>query len=522
MNKKEFLEKLTQKIKILNKDEIADIIEEYAGYIDNKIAEGKSEEEAVADFGNVNDLAKEILSAYKLSEDYIPPDEFSGSKFFADTADILNKSVEFMSRFFKDISNHTNANYIVGILVTLFIALVLVAIVKIPFLVIEHFGRMFIHFVFPSFLSDLLSFIWILLVNIIYLIVVIFIFVSLLKGGFGENIDFIRNSIKKAAKRKNEYWGKHGNYRRSYHDEHYPFDSAETPASEAHAQEEPGPEASDDYRASQINRDDNASQKTAAVNPFAVLLKVIINIFAAILLLPLLPSVIGLCIAAGACVYLLMQGISVYGLTLFVLGFLILFTSFISLIIRIIYRHGKKLRSQIAKILIASVMIGFGGVFSFFEFMNYDYIDTIPQTREFTARKSYRYDIVADKIVINANGAVLKHVIDNTLEDRIMLDIRYNDLYSEIDVNESGNGGGVQIIAVDHSVIMTCNGLFSPKGMIKNIIDDLKDKKIYNFRKLFLPEITVYTNDKFIGNVSDSYGDSYGKHHNMILTVDSL
>ena len=61
MNKKIFLEKLRKKLKILNNDEIEDIIEEYEGHINEKVSSGKTEEEAIKDFGDFNELVKEIL-----------------------------------------------------------------------------------------------------------------------------------------------------------------------------------------------------------------------------------------------------------------------------------------------------------------------------------------------------------------------------------------------------------------------------------------------------------------------------
>ena len=70
MTKKEFLEKLEHKLHLLKRDEIQDILDEYSGYIDNKLQEGKTEDEAVADFGNLDDLAREILSAYKIDAKY--------------------------------------------------------------------------------------------------------------------------------------------------------------------------------------------------------------------------------------------------------------------------------------------------------------------------------------------------------------------------------------------------------------------------------------------------------------------
>ena len=73
MLKSEFLELLNQKLSLINDKEREDIILEYGTYIDDKIANGVSEEEAVAGFGDVDELAKEILSAYKINIDSMDP-----------------------------------------------------------------------------------------------------------------------------------------------------------------------------------------------------------------------------------------------------------------------------------------------------------------------------------------------------------------------------------------------------------------------------------------------------------------
>ena len=73
MLKSEFLDLFNQKLSLINDKEKEDIILEYGTYIDDKIASGVSEEEAVAGFGDVDELAKEILSAYKINTDSMDP-----------------------------------------------------------------------------------------------------------------------------------------------------------------------------------------------------------------------------------------------------------------------------------------------------------------------------------------------------------------------------------------------------------------------------------------------------------------
>ncbi len=70
MNKNEFLKYLEKRFAVLNEKEREDILNEYAQHIDMKMKSGLSEEEAIKDFGNADELADEILSAYNVDPKY--------------------------------------------------------------------------------------------------------------------------------------------------------------------------------------------------------------------------------------------------------------------------------------------------------------------------------------------------------------------------------------------------------------------------------------------------------------------
>ena len=81
MTKKKFLSELEKKLSVLNESEIKDIMNEYNDIIDEKVKHGKTEKEAISDFGKIDDLANEILSAYKINPNYNEEskDEFEAS-----------------------------------------------------------------------------------------------------------------------------------------------------------------------------------------------------------------------------------------------------------------------------------------------------------------------------------------------------------------------------------------------------------------------------------------------------------
>lgn len=101
MTKKEFLDKLEHKLHLLKRDEIQDILDEYSGYIDNKLQEGKTEDEAVADFGNLDDLAREILSAYKINEKYTRD---SSRDIIDNVVDVMTQGIDSVSATSPDTS----------------------------------------------------------------------------------------------------------------------------------------------------------------------------------------------------------------------------------------------------------------------------------------------------------------------------------------------------------------------------------------------------------------------------------
>ena len=70
MNKDEFLKGLRARISVLDSGEQEDILGEYAQHIDIRVAEGLTEEQAIQDFGDMDQLAEEILGAYHVDPAY--------------------------------------------------------------------------------------------------------------------------------------------------------------------------------------------------------------------------------------------------------------------------------------------------------------------------------------------------------------------------------------------------------------------------------------------------------------------
>lgn len=90
MNKEAFLAKLREYLGILEDREQDDILEEYAQHIDMKMQKGLSEEEAICDFGPMEELVAQILEAYHVKPQFSEKEKsisFLKPKFKIESAD---------------------------------------------------------------------------------------------------------------------------------------------------------------------------------------------------------------------------------------------------------------------------------------------------------------------------------------------------------------------------------------------------------------------------------------------------
>ncbi len=87
MTKKEFLKELEDRLQMLDEKERKDMIEEYSQHISMRMESGMKEEEAIDDFGDIDDLIAEILEAYHLDPEYAAKNK--GRKVKNGVADLL-------------------------------------------------------------------------------------------------------------------------------------------------------------------------------------------------------------------------------------------------------------------------------------------------------------------------------------------------------------------------------------------------------------------------------------------------
>lgn len=210
MNKKKFLKLLEEKLQILSEEERNDILNEYKDTIEEKVRHGSSEEEAVADFGSMEELSREILKAYKINPDYSKKKEEISKEKVKDIVEqsesLIKKGAKKMSEWttdfvedFKNNGQDWTLELVFEIIIKAIIMLIGLSLLRLPFYFIEHLGMSILDLSFPP-VDTILSVIWRCLVGIIYFLTCILIAIIVFRPYFS-----IKEKKDLKKKEKNEH-----------------------------------------------------------------------------------------------------------------------------------------------------------------------------------------------------------------------------------------------------------------------------------------------------------------------------
>lgn len=124
MNKIEFEAYLRNRLSILQGSEINEIVSEYLQHIDLKIAEGASEEEAINDFGDLDELVSDLLDAYKINQE-----QRDFKNFEKKAKSFLNKTLDFINNIASSLIEKS-ATEIIGLVVQFVLVIILMVIIN--------------------------------------------------------------------------------------------------------------------------------------------------------------------------------------------------------------------------------------------------------------------------------------------------------------------------------------------------------------------------------------------------------
>lgn len=458
MTKKKFLSELEKKLSVLDDSEIQDIINEYRDIIDEKVKHGKTEKEAIEDFGSLDDLVKEILSAYKINPNYkeVHKDEFEASakKLGEDFDTFIKKGAEKASKVTKKVMDQVRENeqeftieFIFELLFKAIAALLLCVVATIPMTIIKELVESLLR-MFVSPLSNILIFLFEFVLGILFLILCGFIFVAMFK-------QYVTPNKKKEEKKEIE---KKENMKEK-----------ETKKNEK-----------------VVKRSEHDALGTLIIT----IMKVAVIFF---ILLPIWMMEFGIGICLVFLLAAMIKGIFFVGPLFLCAGGICLLSEISSIIYRMIFTEKKP---HFYGILIGLVFLVIGTFLTIDLVMNFDYIKEAPSGYD---KKNYTETLEIDANTVVDYDYHMKYQtkIDNTMADhQIKVEVLYyEDIYQVPMVIKENEDHEITVALED-------NKRTNFKFHYQMLIDDLRKNQLHDYRQLEDYDVIITANENTLNLIS--------------------
>ncbi len=441
MNKEEFLKTLRKKLSILEESEIDDIINEYEGYIEEKIAKGSTEEEAVSSMGDVSELARDLLSAYKIRE----PEEKSKDAFnhFADNC------IHVFERII-DMFSHKSLNEILRFVIEILVIFLIIAICKIPFEIIESFGRNALYSIGGGFFKVLAN-VWSCILEFVYLIFAILLFVKIFQSRYLDNAENTRSFSFRETKREDVFEEKKEKKAKEVKDSYAQEDKKEN------------------------KRREREHERLGIIDTFVDLCMLFIKMIAFFILIGVIFYIVGMSITVGFSIYLLFKGVFYFGIYLILLSLAILGIVAFIYLYNFIFNHKNRIGVLLIISLVSFVVLGLGVGVCAIEFASTTIVYN--EKSDKNAVVDYTYEMEDNLVLARAlEGENIN--IDDALGEKIKLEYKYNDSYYQIKAEPyTSKIYGYKIMHYGYHI----REFTYSKKIFDSFLQDLKNKTIYIF-----------------------------------------
>ena len=453
MNKEEFLNKLRKKLDILEDKEIEDIISEYEGYIEEKVSRGLTEEEAVKELGDFNEIVNDLLAAYKVKQkdtNYI-------KKF-------INKISQGLDYILNELSNKSGKD-ILKFVIEIALIILIICIFKIPFLIVKDLGwNIFTSLSSP--ISDIFYGIWSFIIELSYFIMAIVLFIKIIEKRYFKNFsEKIVAEIDEEKEGKKEEKVKIKNEKKT----------------------EIGKETKE-----------KSPKKLGIVEIITNICILFIKFIVLMILIGVIFYLVGMTFALGLGIYLLIKGVPYFGIFILLLALVLSGVLLLQLGIYFVFNKKIKASHTLIEVIIIVILSGFGLALSTVEIAETEiiYDSMIKETK--TVSEEIKVD---DNLVLYGKYNI---IIDESLTNTIRVEYVYpdiNDIEVEINLEHYNNG---------YYLDYTVSNLNWNKEIWNKVIDNLKDKKIYvdNFEIEKNVYMSTLTKEKLESNKSSQNNPS--------------
>ena len=437
MTKKQFLKQLKEKLQDIENDELEEILNQYSSLIDEKIAMGKSEKEAVKIFGEVDEIAETIIKDYN-RKNYKDKDIISNYS---------KKLMDYGERFFSFLSKKDTSE-LIKILIEVIVVIFLIGLCHIPISILEGLGKS-VFYILSAPLNKIFYIIWKVVLELAYLALAIL--------AFGKFIGMRYLNVEEAKDVK-KY--------------------------KVHVE------------VKKVNKEPYSLIKIGVV---------FLKFLAILILFGLSIYLMGMGLVLGICFYLLIKGVTYFGLYLVMLSLFLLGTLFFEILFDFVLDHKFRGGKILASLISCFILLGFGCILAINEVANTSFVNQNPP--------NLAMETLTEEIPYTSNliliGNIGDYIVDNSLSNIIVM-YNYYPIGTKMSSKITKNKNEVYLNYRYDEIKIS-------KELISQMLNDLKQKKIYNY--YLEPQIVIKANEDTI-NVIKKNRQKYYQNSKEYLTCE--
>ncbi len=241
---------------------------------------------------------------------------------------------------------------------------------------------------------------------------------------------------------------------------------------------------------------DNSSNSNSLTRLLAKIIIYIIKFFVVLFLVIPLIGIVVLAVMLGFEVLFVFKGLPLIGILLWTVSCIIISALCFEVPLNFVINHKNNYRRVMITLLISLIIIIIGSIIFAFEFFSITYVDDLPndvKTREVTETLPMSNEFST----IGYYPDEINYVVDDTLTDKVLVNVTYYDylINNNIEIEMHNN---------NLLVYMDSPKEFSFKNAIDKISDDIKDGKVYNYDKLNEYKVTIKTSSNNINIIKNN------------------
>ncbi len=231
----------------------------------------------------------------------------------------------------------------------------------------------------------------------------------------------------------------------------------------------------------------------------------IIKFFVVLFLFAPLICIVVLAVMLGFEVLFVFKGLPLIGILLWTIAGLIITSLCFEVPLNFVINHKNNYKRVMLTLLISLIIIIIGSIIFAFEFFSITYVDSLPKdvkTKEITET----LPMTSDFKTIGYYHNDIDYVVDDTLTDEIEVDVTYYDYLINNNIEIEVHNNNLLVYKESPNEV-------SFKDILDIISNDIKDGKIYNYDRLNEYKVTIKTSSNNINIIKNNNKEFFNENN---------